>query len=294
MRKLYISFWIAAGVLAADTVAYKYDDAGRLLSATYGNGAVVTYAYDKAGNLLSRSLPAAAPTISAGGVVNAASYASPLVRGELATLFGTNLASGTFTAGSLPLPTLLGGAQITVGGVAAALYYVSPTQINFQVPFEAPITGTAPVIITQGGVPSAPQAAAMAEYAPGIFGYARTSTIIDPIAIHFTDNTLVTPSNPATAGEVLVIYATGAGTFDNPPADGAGAPSNPLASTKVTAAVTAGGAPAQVFFSGLTPGFVGLLQINIQLPAALPAGSTLPLIVSFGGSSTQPANLYVH
>src|SRR5690242_12432521 len=99
MLKLSISLIIAVGVLAADTVTYKYDDGGRLVSATYGNGAVVTYNYDKAGNLLSRSVPGAAPTISAGGVVNAATYTSPLVRGELATLFGTNLATGTFTAG---------------------------------------------------------------------------------------------------------------------------------------------------------------------------------------------------
>jgi uncharacterized protein (TIGR03437 family) len=294
MLKLSISLWIAFGVLAADTVTYKYDDSGRLTSATYGNGAVVTYTYDKAGNLLSRSVPGAAPTISSGGVVNAATYTSPLVHGELATLFGTNLASGAFTAGSLPLSTTLGGSQITVGGIPAPLYYVSPTQINFQVPFGVSITGTAPVIVTQSGVPSKFEGVALAEYAPGIFGYARTATIVDPIVIHFADNSLVTPGNPAAAGEVLVIYATGAGSFDNTPADGAGAPSSPLASTKIQATVTVGGSPAQVFFSGLTPGFVGLIQINIQLPATLPAGGTLPLVVSFGSSATPPANLYVH
>lgn len=294
MLKLSVSLLIAAVLLTADTVTYKYDDTGRLINATYGNGAVVTYAYDKAGNLLSRSLPAGTPSISSGGVVNSASYLAPLVRGELASLFGSNLASGTFSASNLPLPTSLGNASITVAGVPAPIYYVSPTQINFQVPFEAPITGSVPVVVTQSNVSSSAQAVTMAEYAPGIFGYARTATVIDPIVIHYATNALVTPDSPASAGELLVIYATGAGTFDNPPADGAGAPGGPLASTRITAGVTVGGAAAQVLFSGLTPGLVGLLQINIQLPATLPAGSTLPMVLQFGSSATQAANLYVH
>jgi uncharacterized protein (TIGR03437 family) len=294
MLKISVSLFIAAVLMSADTVTYKYDDTGRLITATYGNGAVVTYTYDKAGNLLSRSLPAGTPTISSGGVVNSASYLAPLVRGELASLFGSNLASGTFSAGNLPLPTSLGNTSITVAGVPAPIYYVSPTQINFQVPFEAPITGSVPVVVSQSNVASSAQTVTMAEYAPGIFGYARTATVTDPIVIHYATNALVTPDNPASAGEVLVIYATGAGTFDNPPTDGAGAPGGPLANTKITASVTVGGSAAQVLFSGLTPGLVGLLQINIHLPAALPAGSTVPLVLQFGSSATQPANLYVH
>src|ERR1044071_8677590 len=143
MTKTSIALLFPAALLAADTVAYKYDDAGRLISATYGNGATVVYNYDKAGNLLGRVVPSGTPLISAGGVVNAASFKTPLVRGELASLFGVGLASGQpVQAQTLPLPTNLGGVQITVGGVAAPLYYVSSSQINFQVPFEAPISGT--------------------------------------------------------------------------------------------------------------------------------------------------------
>ncbi len=268
----------------SDPDRHAYDEVGC---------AVVTYAYDKAGNLLSRTLPGTTPAISAGGLVNSGSYSAPLVRGELASLFGTNLANTTAGAGTLPLPTVLAGVQITVGGVPAAIYYVSPTQINFQVPFEAPVTGGAQVIVSNYGTASAAATVAMAEYAPGIFTYARTATVLDPIVVHGADNSLVTPSNPASANETLVLYLTGAGTFDSTPADGAPASGSPLSNTKVTATVTVGGSNAPVGFSGLTPGNVGLLQINFNVPAAAAGGGALPMMVSFGAASSAPANLYV-
>jgi uncharacterized protein (TIGR03437 family) len=276
----------------ADTVSYKYDDAGRLISAAYDNGTTVAYSYDKAGNLLGRAIAGGAPTVSSGGVVNAATFTAPLVRGELGTIFGSGFAATPASATKTPWPVSLGGIQVTVAGTPAPLYFVNGTQINFQVPFEAPISGSVPVVVSLNGAAAPAQQVAMAEYAPGIFGYARTATILDPIIVHGADNSLVTPDNPASAGEVLVIYATGAGSFDNPPATGAAASAAPIANTKVLATVTAGGAPAQVLFSGLTPGFIGLMQINVQLPSPLASG-TQPLVVAFGSSAASPVNLYV-
>jgi uncharacterized protein (TIGR03437 family) len=285
---------LLTGLMVADTVSYKYDAAGRLVSATYGTSATVVYAYDNAGNLLSRTISGAtaAPQISAGGVVNSASYRAPIVRGELATIFGTNLSSGRFSATNLPLPLNLGGVQVTVAGIPAPIYFVSSMQINFQVPFEAPISGNVPVVVSLNGTASSPQPVTMAEYAPGVFTYARTPTAIDPIIVH-ADNSLVSPDSPASANEVLIIYATGVGSFDNPPATGAPASGSPIATSLVTPAVTVGGSAAQVLFAGLTPGNVGLVQINIQLPGTLPAGSSLPLAIQFGASAAQPVNLYV-
>ncbi len=285
---------LVCGMLAADTVTYQYDDAGRLVFAVYGNGVTVSYAYDRAGNLLSRSTgTAGAPQIRSGGVVNGASYRSPLVRGEIATVFGSNLAGVTASAGTLPLPTTLGGVGIQVNGVAAPLYYVSPTQVNFQVPFETPLSGAVPVVVLQGGGASAAEAVVLAEYAPGIFTYARTPSVVDPVIVHGGDNSLVTPSNPASAGEFVVIYVTGVGSFDNPPATGAPAGLLPLARSSVTPVITVGGLPAQVLFSGLTPGNVGLVQINVLLPSSLAAGNTLPLALTFGAASAAPVDLYV-
>jgi hypothetical protein len=148
------------------------------------------------------------------------------------------------------------------------------------------------VVATRDGTPSTAQTVTMAEYAPGVFTYARNATTLDPIIVHL-NNTLVTPSSPAAANEVLVIYATGAGTFDHPPATGAASPGSPVASARVTPTVTVGGVPAQVQFAGLTPGLVGLLQINIKLPTSLPATATLPLAVQFGSASSPSVNLNV-
>ena len=234
-----------------------------------------------------------APQIRANnGILNAASFQTPLVRGSLAALFGSNLANGIVQPDKLPLPTNLGGAQVTFGGFPAPLIYVSPGQINFQVPFEAPISGTAQVVAIRDGTPSAAQAVSMTEYALGIFSYARNATTLDPIIVH-ANNTLVTPSSPAVANEILVIYSTGAGTFDRPPATGAGSSGTAVATTRVTPTVTVGGAQAQVLFSGLTPSLVGVVQINIKLPASLPAVGTLPLVVQFGASSSPSVNLNV-
>jgi uncharacterized protein (TIGR03437 family) len=132
--------------------------------------------------------------------------------------------------------------------------------------------------------------------APAVFTYQRTPNSTEPIITH-ADYTLVTPSAPVKGGEFLVIWATGAGQLNNAPASGAAASTFPLATTVATPVVTVGGSPATVTFSGLTPSVVGLLQINIQLPATLPAGTgatpSLPLVVTFPNASSAPVNLWV-
>jgi uncharacterized protein (TIGR03437 family) len=174
------------------------------------------------------------------------------------------------------------------------LIYVSPTQINFQTPFEASLPGNTTVVVTANGTTAATITAALAEFAPGIFGYARVPGSFDPVIVH-ADNALVTPGNPAGPAEVLVVYATGVGSLDNPLATGAASPSSPLATPKIQPTVSVGGAPAEVLFAGLTPGYVGLTQFNIRLPATLPAGVRLPLVIRFGAdeSSSPPAYLAV-
>ncbi len=232
------------------------------------------------------------PAIASGGVVNGASFAPMLTPGTLATIFGSNLASGTAQADSLPLPRSLGGSQVLVDGIAAPLIYVSPVQINFQVPFEAPMSGDGTVAVISNGTSSAAQTVSLAEYAPGIFTYAPDASSVAPVIVH-ADNTLVTPASPAVANEVLIIYTTGIGHFDHPPATGSPASSSPLAKAMELPTVTLGGIPAQVQFAGLTPGFVGLVQINVQLPASLPAVHSLPLVVAYGSASSQTVNLSV-
>jgi uncharacterized protein (TIGR03437 family) len=245
----------------------------------------------------------ATPAINAGGVVSAAGVNGGVSPGGLMTLFGTNLqgnpSSGAASAASEPLPIMLSATQVMVNGASAPLLYVSPGQINCQAPYETPVGTPVQVTVISNGVSSQPLMVTFSSYAPTVFLYPRTATSNDPVIVH-ANNTLVTPSSPAQAGEVLTIWATGAGPLNNQPMDGAGGPISPLASTVVTPTVTIGGFPGTVLFSGLAPTFVGEWQINVQLPATLPSGTgtppSLPVVITFPGgapgSSSAPVNLW--
>ena len=120
-------------------------------------------------------------------------------------------------------------------------------------------------------------------YSPGVF---------PGPAVQDSSYQLITSSNPARRGDTIIIYANGLGPVSNQPASGDPSPSQPLAETKVSPTVTIGGVGADVKFSGLTPGFVGLYQINAVVPAGAQSGSQ-PLVVTVNGSGSTPVNLAV-
>jgi uncharacterized protein (TIGR03437 family) len=161
------------------------------------------------------------------------------------------------------------------------------------VPYEVPAGSSANVVATSGGVQSAATPVALADYAIGVFTYARTATAIDPMVVHYSTNQLITPTSPAAPGEILVVYATGMGKLNNPPPTGVAAPLSPLATAVDPITMTLGGAPVKVLFTGLTPTLAGLIQMDIQLPATLPAGTSLPMVIQFPGGSSPAVNLAV-
>jgi uncharacterized protein (TIGR03437 family) len=156
-----------------------------------------------------------------------------------------------------------------------------------------PAGSSANVAVTSGGVPGTATPVAMADYAVGVFTYARTATAIDPIVVHYSNNQLVTPTSPAVPGEILVVYGTGIGKLNNPPPTGVAAPVSPLATPVDPITMTVGGTPVSVLWTGLTPGCAGLIQMDIQLPATLPAGSSLPMVIQFPGGASPAVNLAV-
>lgn len=250
-------------------------------------GKTKAYTFDKFEGAPAR---AGLPRPAYGGIADAASYRGILTRGGLASLFGADLAGATDEAKALPLPRTLGGVRVTVGSTDAPLVYVAPGQINFQVPFDVPEEGQVQIVVTRGTVASPPLTATVAKYAPGVFTYASAAGTIDPVAVH-PDGSVVTAANPALPGEVLVVYATGFGALDNPPATGAGTPDSPYARPKDPVTVTLGGANVEVLFAGLTPRYVGLAQLNLRLPATLPEGSPLPLVVEIGATVSAATQL---
>ena len=239
---------------------------------------------------------AATPAINAGGTVNAASFApGPVAPGSLATMFGVNLGLSAAASSSLPLPLQLGIVTGRLGTFALPLVFVSPGQVNFQVPWELGNAGSAALTISVGGISSAPQTVSLASAAPGIFTSGGTQGVI----LIANSSFLAGPAGefpsarPAQRGETISIFATGLGAVTNRPGSGAAAPADPLAMTLNLPVVTIGGADAEVTFSGLAPGFAGLYQVNVKVPATTPSGDRIALVMSLLGRDSNTVTLAV-
>jgi uncharacterized protein (TIGR03437 family) len=229
------------------------------------------------------------PTI--GGVSNAASYAQTFAPGGILSVFGANLAPADAGAPVVPLPTMLAGASVTIDGIAAALYYVSPGQLNVQIPYEVPVGSGAALTVDNNGQ-TASFSFNVSANAPAIFSTNSQGT--GQGAILNTSYQLVDASHPATPGSTYIqIYCMGLGAVTNQPADGAVSPSSPLAETSTTPVVTIGGLPATVTFSGLAPGFVGEYQVNALVPAGVTAGSAVPVVISIGAAASNSVTIVV-
>jgi len=237
----------------------------------------------------------AQPSIVNGGVVNGASFAQgqAVAPGSLVSIFGSGLASGLAVADSIPLSTSINGVTVTFNNIPAPLLFVSGGQINAQLPWELP-AGNASVVVTTNGAASPPASIPVAPMSPGVFSTASGQAI----AINNTDGTLAAPADsiagltthPANRGDAVIIYADGLGPVTPAVPDGQIAGANPLAVTVNMPIVTVGGVQAQVLFSGLTPQFVGVNQVNIIVPQTAPTGGQVPLQIQVGGV-TSAANV---
>ena len=224
------------------------------------------------------------PVVNAGGVVNAANFTAPVAAGSLVSIFGSNLAPRVEQAASIPLPTSLAGVSVSFNGRIAPLLYVAPGQINAQLPFEIATNLDANVVINNNGILSTPQVVDVGPYAPGVFavqGYA--------VAIH-SDGSLAAPagsipqvsSHPAVPGETLQILAVGLGPVKPPAITGSNS-LDALRRTIASPSVLIGGTSAQVTFSGLSPEFVGIYQLNVVVPITIEPGDAVPLQIQIGG-----------
>lgn len=286
--------WLVAVVSLSAAVNYTYDAAGRLAKVDYGNGVSITYTYDKAGNLLSRVVGSGAgPAVNA--VVNGASFAGGgIAPGEIATIFGANLtaSAGINLTSGLPLPTKFLNVQVLVNGSAAPLFAIDNVngqqQINFQVPWEVAGKANATIAVVNNGVSSAGVAVPVLAAQPGIISYNAAAGNFGVI-LH-ANYQLADAAHPAAAGEVVLIYCTGLGAVSSTPADGAAASGQ---TTLVTPTVTIGGQKGTVQFSGLAPGFVGLNQVNVQIPAGTKTGNQT-VVMTINGASSNAVLLPVH
>lgn len=238
----------------------------------------------------------AKPVIGDGGAVNGASFVrgQKVAPGSIVSIFGLNLAETIASAIRLPLPLVLGHVSVSFDqpdaglSVPGRLFFVSPGQINVQVPWEFAGQTFAMVKVRINDTVSAVYRLELSDYAPGVFEFDAGGQKLGVVT--HANGQIVTPSNPARGGETVVVYATGVGPVDQPQTSGEAATAQPLANTRQTPTVTLGGRAAQVFFSGLAPSFVGLNQLNVTLPANAPTG-VQPLAITSNGVAANTVNV---
>ncbi len=256
----------------------------------------------------------AAPLTTPSVTVNAANFApAEVAPGALVSTFGNGLPTNvTVDQGvtAFPLPTVMGGVSVRVNGMLAPLLYVGAGtrfgtngafQINYQLPFEA-TPGMAFVEVLNNGNPVTSEFLTVRNSAPGIFSF--TSDGKGQIAALNQNYQANGAAIPEVRGNVIQIYATGTGaqlidsvtrqratlpTAIAPPGDG-----SKLFLTENLPMVTIGGIPAIIEYSGLAPGYVGLWQVNVRLPANAPTGNAVPVILSLDGRTSNQTTVAVN
>ena len=233
------------------------------------------------GGGLSPSLPftittAGAPAFTAGSIANGASF-----------VLGV-----TPVAQELLLLTELKETSATFDEIATPLFAVASVdgqeQINLQVPYELTGQSTTTVVVNNNGALSDPVEVNVLPAHPGIFTLDGPAGVI----LHAATFDPVTTSNPAAPGEMVVVCATGLGPVAPAPLTGAPASASPLSLTSIPPVVTVGGIVAEVLFSGLAPGFVGLYQVNTAVPLDAPSGD-LDVVIQTDGQPSNPAKMAV-
>jgi uncharacterized protein (TIGR03437 family) len=213
-------------------------------------------------------------------LANGASFQKIYAPGMVLSVFGSQLSPVTLSASGTPLPAQLGGVQATINGVTAPLYYVSPGQLNIQIPYEAPVNGTATLVIGNNGQTTS-TSFHVAAAAPGIFVDAAGAPV---------------PNTSAARGQTVTLYITGAGLVSPVLATGAaptaGTATSSLPKPNQTVSVSVGGVNAATQFVGIPVGLVGVVQINYTVPTQVSTGAQ-NVVVTVGGVTSQAATLTV-
>jgi endo-1,4-beta-xylanase len=256
--------------------SYKGFGAALLLDAQYQ----IKPDYASVAGVLRSAADTASPVIYSNGIVIHGGKVAVVSPGSLVDIYGANLATEAATTAGLPLPATLGGVNVTVNGTGAPLYYVSSGLIVFQMPYSV-APGPVLVQVTANGVPGGSAAITVQPAAPSILTYGN-----DRAVVQNQDSTINSPANCALPGSYLTAYLIGSGPLTQPIATGAAALTAPLSYETLTATATLGNAPAPVTFAGMTPGLIGLMQVNLQVPKV---SGDLPLQIKLGGFSSNQA-----
>ena len=256
--------------------------------------------------LLTQGLPANNPTIDNGGVVSASEFGkfTSVSPGSWIEIYGSNLASTALEWGSADFtgnnaPVALGGTEVTINGQPAFVEYVSPGQVDVQVPSNV-ANGIQLLTVSAGGLTSPSYQVVVNDVEPGFdapasFNINGTQYVV---ALFGDGVTYVLPtsaitgvaSRPAKPGDTITLYGVGFGAVT--PNTPAGQIAQGLTNLASDFSISIGGMPATVLYSGLAPQYVGLYQFDVVVPQ-VPAGN-VPLTFTLGGNSgTQTLYLSV-
>lgn len=247
--------------------------------------------------------------------VDAASFSRSVAPGQIVAAFGTGFPVGTVissAAAATPLPLSLEQVSVRVNTIYVPLFYAGATanggfQVNYQMPFETP-PGTAQVEVLWGGRLIASEYLMVSESAPAAFTFSQSGTG-QAVALNqdFSINGSAASSpagKPEARGRFVIVYGCGQGRqlidsatgqfltlLSGYPAPASGVP---LYTTSAVPTVTIGGVQAQVGFSGLAPGFVGLWQLNVRIPDNAPTGAAVPLVITYGNRTSRSTTIAVN
>jgi uncharacterized protein (TIGR03437 family) len=242
----------------------------------------------------------AIPVINTNGVTDAAAFATgrPVAPGSYITIKGAGLSELTRIYSTTALPVSLSRVSVTFDSPdrriseAGRLHFVSDGQINVQVPWEFSNQTVARMKVINNGIRTAVIDVPLAEFAPGLFEFDDSTSGRRLAAALDVDFALLNSANPAQRGRTIQLFLNGLGRVTNQPATGEPAVAPPLSETLTKPTVTIGGRTASVSFAGLTPGSVGLYQVNVIVPEDAPTG-VQPVKLNIGGVDSQTSQLFV-
>ena len=249
--------------------------------------------------VLSITLPDVAPqqpAVGSNGVVTASSFGgfTSAAPGSFIEIYGANLANtrrswtdGDFTGNNAP--TTLDGVTVTIGGKPAFVYFVSPAQVNVQVPADVPVGGSVPVVVSYKGQSSDPVVLPIKSQSAGLLAPSSFNVFGKQyvVAVHADSGGYVSNGNlpgfpePAVPGETLLFYGIGFGPVTPASTPIAGQIVNGLTALATPLQFKIGSTLAQVLYAGFVPGLVGVYQFNVVVPKDAPTGD-LPVEVTFG------------
>ena len=241
------------------------------------------------------------PSIATGGIRDAASGEAPeaFAAGQYISIYGAALSPTlkVFSGSELPLSL----ARVSVSfdnpsqrvSAPGRLHFVSGGQINVQIPWECTGLATVDMKVSIGEFSSAVQTIRIRAANPAPFEFFEAGSNRRYIAALDGNFNLISSSNPVRRGQVAQLYVNGLGPVNRTPGTGEVSPSNPLASTTASPEVSIGGRTAQLLFSGLAPGIVGLYQVNVVVPSDAATGNDVELTIRQSGVLSRSSRIAV-